>query len=178
MQLKQNFNSILPVLGVSVVKNESTLFVQHTDLIPTLLVLKNHITWQYTLLSSISGVDYLYSKQRFCVVYDLLSLCTNSRVRLKTFINEITSLESATTVFKNANWWEREVWDLFGIYFKNHLDLRRLLTDYGFEGFPMRKDYPLVGFIELRYDLTKKRIVLEPVELAQDFRFFNFETPW
>lgn len=104
MQLTHNFNKILPILGVSAVKNESTLFVQHTSLISTLLVLKNHITWQYTVLSSISGVDYLYSKQRFCVVYDLLSLHTNSRVRLKTFINEITPLESATVVFRNANW--------------------------------------------------------------------------
>jgi NADH dehydrogenase (ubiquinone) Fe-S protein 3 len=178
LHYNNNLNGILPLLGVSAIKNEKTLFVQHNVLLINLFSLKNHISWQYALLSSISGVDYLYSKYRFCVVYDLLSLRTNSRLRIKTFINEITSVESSVNIFINANWWEREVWDLFGIYFKNHLDLRRLLTDYGFEGFPMRKDYPLAGFIELRYDLTKKRIVVEPSVLAQDFRFFSFETPW
>jgi NADH dehydrogenase (ubiquinone) Fe-S protein 3 len=108
----------------------------------------------------------------------MLSLTFNSRLRIKIFVNEVTSVDSIVPLFCNANWWEREVWDLFGIYFQNHPDLRRILTDYGFEGYPMRKDFPLSGYVEVRYDQTKKRIVVEPVELAQEFRAFSYETPW
>ena len=123
-------------------------------------------------------MDFLGKDYRFSVVYDLLSLEFNSRLRVKVFTNEVTSLPSCTDVYINANWWEREVWDLYGIYFENHPDLRRILTDYGFEGHPMRKDFPLYGYIELKYDETKKRVVTVPVELAQDFRSFSFQTPW
>jgi NADH:ubiquinone oxidoreductase subunit C len=111
-------------------------------------------------------------------VYDLLSLTYNSRIRVKVFVNEITSVDSIVKIFKNANWWEREVWDLYGIYFNEHPDLRRILTDYGFEGYPMRKDFPLSGYVELRYDQSKKRIVLEPIELTQEFRSFTYDMPW
>jgi NADH:ubiquinone oxidoreductase subunit C len=107
-----------------------------------------------------------------------LSLCFNNRIRVKIFINEITSVLSSTSVFINANWWEREVWDLFGIFFENHMDLRRILTDYGFEGHPMRKDFPLFGYVELRYNENKKRIVSDKVQLSQEFRIFSFDTPW
>ena len=141
-------------------------------------VLKNHIGYQYKLLSCISGVDFLLKKYRFAVVYDLLSLTFNTRMRVKIFVNEITFVTSSVNVFINANWWEREIWDLFGIYFDKHPDLRRILTDYGFEGYPLRKDFPLSGYIEVRYDENKKRIVTEPLELAQEFRTFTFETPW
>jgi len=102
----------------------------------------------------------------------------NSRIRIKVFVNEITSIDSTVNIFQNANWWEREVWDLYGIYFNNHPDLRRILTDYGFEGYPMRKDFPLSGYVEVRYDQTKRRVILEPIELTQEFRSFSFETPW
>jgi NADH:ubiquinone oxidoreductase subunit C len=112
------------------------------------------------------------------VVYDLLSLTYNSRLRVKVFINEITAVPSACDIYINSNWWEREIWDMYGIYFENHPDLRRILTDYGFEGHPMRKDFPLYGYLEVRYDEGKKRVVLEPLELSQAFRQFNFETPW
>jgi NADH:ubiquinone oxidoreductase subunit C len=115
---------------------------------------------------------------RFSVVYDLLSLTLNSRIRVKIFINEVTPVASSVSVFANADWWEREVWDLFGIYFEGRSDLRRILTDYGFEGHPMRKDFPISGLVELRYDENKKRIVTEPVNFAQEFRSFNFELPW
>jgi NADH/F420H2 dehydrogenase subunit C len=129
-------------------------------------------------MSCISGVDFLNKKYRFSVVYDLLSLTFNSRIRVKVFLNESSSVDSIVSVFINANWWEREVWDMYGIYFDKHPDLRRILTDYGFEGHPMRKDFPLSGFVELRYDEMKKRIVVEPLQLTQDFRLFNYQTVW
>jgi NADH dehydrogenase (ubiquinone) Fe-S protein 3 len=123
-------------------------------------------------------VDFLTKNYRFSVVYDLLSLTYNSRLRLKVFTNELQSLPSSVNIFINANWWEREIWDLYGIYFDQHPDLRRILTDYGFEGHPLRKDFPLSGYIEVRYDDNKKRIVVEPLELTQEARFFTFESPW
>jgi NADH-quinone oxidoreductase subunit C len=130
------------------------------------------------MLTCISGVDFLDKTYRFCVVYDLLSLTYNSRLRVKVFVNEITSVPSSVNVFINANWWEREIWDLYGIYFDKHPDLRRILTDYGFEGHPMRKDFPLSGYVEVRYSESKKRVVVEPLELTQEFRSFTFQTPW
>jgi NADH:ubiquinone oxidoreductase subunit C len=123
-------------------------------------------------------VDFLTKNYRFSVVYDLLSLTYNSRLRLKVFTNELQSLPSSVKIFINANWWEREIWDLYGIYFDQHPDLRRILTDYGFEGHPLRKDFPLSGYIEVRYDDNKKRIVVEPLELTQEARSFTFESPW
>jgi NADH dehydrogenase (ubiquinone) Fe-S protein 3 len=129
-------------------------------------------------LSCISGVDILNNKYRFSIVYDLLSTVFNSRIRVKIHVNEVTSVDSVVSIYRNANWWEREVWDMYGLYFQNHPDLRRILTDYGFEGYPLRKDFPLSGYVEVRYDQTKKRIVVEPIELTQEFRSFNYETPW
>jgi len=130
------------------------------------------------VLTAITGTDYPERIDRFEVSYELLSLKFNNRLRVKTSINEVGSLESITKVYNSANWWEREVWDMFGIFFSNHPDLRRILTDYGFEGYPLRKDFPLSGYVEVRYDDTVKRVVCEPLELAQEFRSFNFESPW
>jgi NADH:ubiquinone oxidoreductase subunit C len=130
------------------------------------------------LLSCISGVDLLEKKYRFCISYELLSIVYNSRLRVKLFIDEISTIPSICSIFINSNWWEREVWDLFGIYFSNHPDLRKILTDYGFEGHPLRKDFPLTGYLELRYDIALKRMVSEPLELTQEFRVFSFEMPW
>jgi NADH/F420H2 dehydrogenase subunit C len=129
------------------------------------------------MLSCISGVDFLGKDYRFSVVYDLLSLTFNTRLRVKVFVNEVTSVPSCVDTFINANWWEREVWDMYGIYFDKHPDLRRILTDYGFEGHPLRKDFPLSGYVEFRYDEAKKRVSGEPVELAQEFRSFSYEMP-
>ncbi len=141
-------------------------------------ILKAHINYQYKILTAISGVDLIGKKYRFAVVYELLSLTFNSRIRVKLFMDEISSGVSISNLYINANWWEREIWDLYGIYFENHPDLRRILTDYGFEGHPMRKDFPLSGHVEVRYDESKKRVITETVELAQEFRSFSLETPW
>lgn len=171
-------NKIVPVTAEVTTEVEEILFISHPHLNFSLKTLKFHIHFRYTLLTSIAGLDYLHSKYRFCLAYDLLSILQNSRIRLKIFVNEITFVETVEDIFFNANWWEREIWDLFGIYFKFHSDLRRILTDYGFEGFPMRKDFPLSGYFEVRFDQTKNRVILEPISLAQSLRFFCFETPW
>jgi NADH-quinone oxidoreductase subunit C len=115
---------------------------------------------------------------RFEVVYNLLSLNRNLRVRLKLETDEEQPVPSSVGVFSAAGWWEREAWDLYGIYFSNHPDLRRILTDYGFDGHPLRKDFPLTGYVELRYDEDQKRVVYEPVKLKQEFRSFDFLSPW
>jgi NADH/F420H2 dehydrogenase subunit C len=172
------FKKLVPFVTYQLLENELCIIVSKDLLIFSLFCLKKHINFQYSMLSCISGVDFLENKHRFSVVYDLLSLTYNLRLRVKIFLNEISSITSSVHLFINANWWEREVWDMFGLYFEKHPDLRRILTDYGFEGYPMRKDFPLSGFVEVRYDDIKKRIVVEPIELSQDFRLFNFETVW
>jgi NADH-quinone oxidoreductase subunit C len=126
----------------------------------------------------VCGVDYPGRAERFEVVYNLLSLTHNRRIRVKVHTDADTPVPSVTPVFSSANWWEREAWDLFGIYFINHPDLRRILTDYGFEGHPLRKDFPLTGYVEVRYDEDQRRVVYEPVKLPQEFRSFDFLSPW
>jgi len=167
-----------PVLSYSIQKNEHIITTRNVDIILSIKLLKKHINYQFNLLTCISGVDLLSNDYRFSVVYDLLSLTFNSRIRVKTYTNEVTPINSIVSVFKNANWWEREIWDMFGIYFNYHPDLRRILTDYGFEGYPLRKDFPLTGYVEVRYDSVKKRIIVEPLELSQEFRLFQYDTPW
>jgi len=169
---------LIPIVTSISNNNELSINVNHKNLLFVMTFLKKHIDCQYNVLSCISGVDLLNTNYRFSVVYDLLSTTNNDRLRIKIFINEITSVNSIISIYRNANWWEREVWDMYGIYFQNHPELRRILTDYGFEGYPLRKDFPLSGYVEVRYDQTKKRIVVEPLELSQEFRFFNYETPW
>lgn len=173
-----NFFQILPVLTAFYYRYEISLVCLNKNLLLILNILKTHIHFQYNLLTAISGVDLLNEQYRFCVVYELLSVTFNSRVRLKVFLNTINNIDSSVVVFKNANWWEREVWDMFGIFFKNHPDLRRLLSDYGFEGYPLRKDFPLSGYIEIRYNENKKKIMIEPISLSQEYRLFSFELPW
>ena len=169
---------ILPIVSYQFFNKEVIV----TTLIPflniTLKILKNHINFQYKVLSCVSGVDLIEKSYRFCIVYDLLSLLNNTRIRVKVFTNSVVPLISATKIFINANWWEREIWDMFGVFFDSHGDLRRLLTDYGFEGHPLRKDFPLFGFFELRYNENKKRVVSEPLQLSQEMRNFVFESPW
>lgn len=158
--------------------DELELLVAPDGIIQVLSFLKDHHLGQFTNLVDICGVDVPTRKNRFEVVYHLLSINFNARIRVKTYTDELTPLESACCVFKGANWYEREVWDMYGVFFNNHPDLRRILTDYGFEGHPQRKDFPLSGYVEVRYDDEVKRVVVEPIELAQEFRKFDLKTPW
>jgi NADH-quinone oxidoreductase subunit C len=140
--------------------------------------LKKHSPLKFTNLMDIWGVDYPSNKERFEVNYLLLSIRFNIRIIVKVTVNEEEAIESVEEIFSSAGWLEREVWDMFGVYFVGNKDLRRILTDYGFEGHPLRKDFPLSGYTEVRYDDGEKRIVVEPLELAQEFRYFNFSSPW
>lgn len=149
------------------------------ELIPDLLrFLRDDARCRFTCLIDIAGVDYPERDRRFDVVYHFLSPTQNMRIRVKTATDETTSVPSVVDLFPAANWFEREAYDLYGILFSNHPDMRRILTDYGFRGHPLRKDFPLTGFVEVRYDDTKKRVVYEPVKLNQEFRSFDFMSPW
>lgn len=169
----------LPFLIINIFnKNDMCLITTIKNLLFCLYFLKEHIGFQYKLLSCISGVDLLKSRFRFSISYELLSIVFNSKLRIKIFVEEFSIIPSIVSIYKNSIWWEREVWDMFGLFFENNLDLRRILTDYGFEGYPLRKDFPLSGLYELAYDLNFKKIISTPVYLSQKFRFFNYETPW
>jgi NADH-quinone oxidoreductase subunit C len=141
-------------------------------------MLRDNPQCQFNMLVDICGVDYPERAQRFEVVYNLLSLPNNLRIRVKVPTDEATAVPSVTSIYRAAGWFEREAWDLYGIFFSDHDDLRRLLTDYGFEGHPMRKDFPLTGYVEVRYDEEQKRVVYEKVKLTQEFRTFDFLSPW
>ncbi|XP_066489124.1 NADH dehydrogenase [ubiquinone] iron-sulfur protein 3, mitochondrial [Tiliqua scincoides] len=158
--------------------NELEILIHPDGIIPVLTFLKDHTNAQFKSLVDLTAVDILTRQNRFEIVYNLLSLRFNSRIRVKTYTDELTPLDSAVPVHQAANWYEREVWDMFGVFFANHPDLRRILTDYGFEGHPFRKDFPLSGYVEVRYDDEVKRVVAEPVELAQEFRKFDLNSPW
>ncbi|MFH4974789.1 hypothetical protein AB6A40_001498 [Gnathostoma spinigerum] len=158
--------------------DELELLIHPSGVVPVLSFLKGNHSAQFTNLIFICGVDVPTRKNRFEVVYALLSVRFNARIRVRTYTDEISPIESVTSVFKGADWYEREVYDMFGVWFNNHPDLRRILTDYGFEGHPFRKDFPLSGYVEVRYDPELRRIVYEPTELAQEFRKFDLETPW
>lgn len=163
---------------VNVARNELVVHVAPEGLIPTMTFLRDHTNAQYKQVVDICGVDYPTKPYRFEVVYNMLSHRFNARIRVKTYCDEVTPVPSVASLFATANWFEREAWDLYGIYFLNHPDLRRILTDYGFEGHPLRKDFPLTGFVEVRYDDELKRVVCEPLEMTQEFRRFDFNSPW
>jgi NADH dehydrogenase (ubiquinone) Fe-S protein 3 len=168
----------LPLIAVDFDKNGPIISVKPENLLFVLKSLKLHTNTQYSVLTAVSGVDYPFRKRRFEVVYDLLSVKFNSRIRVKTFVDEVTPLVSAVSVFPAATWWEREVWDLYGVFFEENEEIKRILTDYGFEGHPLRKDFPLSGYVESRYDDKLKRVVCEPLEHAQEFRSFDFTSGW
>ena len=157
---------------------ELNVEVDGDHLIDTLTFLRDDAQCQFISLIDISGVDYPSREKRFDVVYHLLSPRQNLRIRVKVTTDEDTPIPSATGVYPGADWYERETYDLYGVLFSGHPDLRRILTDYGFEGHPLRKDFPLTGFVEVRYDDEIKRVVYEPVELRQEFRNFDFQSPW
>lgn len=158
--------------------DELEILIAPSGVVPVLSFLKNHHNGQFGSLVDIAGLDMPTRQYRFEIVYNLLSFRFNSRIRVKTYTDELTPIESVNDIFKAANWNEREIWDMFGVYFTNHPDLRRILTDYGFEGHPLRKDFPLSGYVECRYDDELRRVVQEPVELAQEFRKFDLAAPW
>ena len=160
-------------------KNELYLLnLNQSMFIKVAKILKENEKLKFNQLIDLTAVDYPNKKNRFEMVYILLSVEFNFRIIIRFFINENESVDSITNLFPAANWYEREVWDLFGIAFNNHPDLRRLLTDYGFIGHPLRKDFPLSGNVEVKYDLNEKKVVYEPVKLTQSFREFEFESPW
>jgi len=176
---------IMLILGkyikkVQLKKGEYNLYLRNEqDLEKVMFFFKYNINSQFKLLMDICGIDYMEKyKKRFEISYNLLSIKYWLRLHIKIHINEFTPINSIRKIFKSANWYEREVWDMYGIFFKNHNDLRRILTDYGFEGFPLRKDFPQTGYIELRYNNDFKHLVYEPLELSQDFRSFDFLSPW
>ena len=167
---------ILPFFIFQNIKDEHSLICSSFNLLISLKLLKDQINLQYTLLSCISGIDLLQSSYRFLIVYDLLSLKYNNRLKIKIFLKENQIIESIQNLYINANWWEREIWDLFGVYFNGNKDLRRILTDYTFEGFPLRKDFPLSGYMEIKYEFFNKSIVYKKIQLMQEFRKFDGES--
>ena len=164
--------------SVKFIDNEVTFIVYRSYLLRALFLLKTHCLCKFNMLVDIIGVDYPNRNSRFDVIYNLLSLQYNSRARVKIIIDEISPIDSVCNLYNSANWLEREVWDMYGVFFFNHPDLRRILTDYGFDGHPFRKEFPLSGYTELRYDDIQKRIVSESVELSQEFRSLKFPSPW
>jgi NADH-quinone oxidoreductase subunit C len=164
--------------GFEIAHGEAILTLPREAIVRTLTFLRDDGNCLYKMLIDICGVDYPDRAERFEVVYNLLSLKHNRRIRLKVATNEDTPVPSVNSVYSAAGWFEREAWDLYGIFFSDHPDLRRILTDYGFEGHPMRKDFPLTGYVEVRYDTEQKRVVYEPVKLTQAFRSFDFLSPW
>jgi len=163
---------------VSVAHGELAVLVDPSQIVPVLEFLRDDVRIQCTQLMDVCAVDYPERIARFEVVYNLLSVKQNLRVRVKLQTSDEVPVPSAVGVFPAANWFEREVWDMNGIFFEGHPDLRRILTDYGFEGHPLRKDFPLTGYVELRYDDAQKKVVYEPVKLAQAYRSFDFTSPW
>jgi NADH-quinone oxidoreductase subunit C len=166
------------VLQRTIAFGELTLAVAPADIVRVLTALRDDTQCLFEVLIDICGVDYPEREKRFDVVYHLLSPRRNQRIRVKCEADEDTAVPSAVEVFPAANWFEREAYDMYGILFSGHPDLRRLLTDYGFQGHPLRKDFPLTGYVEVRYDDAQKRVVYEPVKLTQEFRSFDFMSPW
>ena len=158
--------------------NETIIRTDREHLLQLLTYLRDDPACLFKQLIDVAGVDYPERTERFEVVYQLLSMKHNIRVRVKVTTDDKTTIPSVTSVFSSAGWFEREVWDMYGVLFSDHPDLRRILTDYGFDGHPQRKDFPLTGYVELRYDEEQKRVVYEPVKLSQAYRSFDYLSPW
>ena len=180
VSLAEHVAAALPdaVTATEIRRGELCVKIERESLLDVLRFLRDDPKCRFMLLCDLCGVDYPDREPRFDVVYNLLSVHLNQRIRLKIETDEAHPIASVTGLFSSAGWWEREAWDLFGIFFTDHPDLRRILTDYGFEGHPMRKDFPLTGYVEVRYDDEQKRVVYEPVRLKQEFRYFDFLSPW
>ena len=164
--------------GYAVAYGELTLEAKPDAIVNVMRTLRDDPRCQFACFIDVCGVDYPERAQRFDVVYHLLSPYQNTRIRVRVITDEVTAVPSITGVFPGADWFEREAYDLYGILFSGHHDLRRILTDYGFDGHPLRKEFPLTGFVEVRYDEERRRVVYEPVQLAQEFRNFDYLSPW
>ena len=179
-ELGQHVASVLSdqVMGISIAHDELMVTARAEQIVKVVTFLRDDPMCLFKVLVDICGTDYPERPKRFDVVYNLLSLVHNQRIRIKVEADDETPVPSITGVHNSANWFEREIWDMYGVMFSDHPDLRRLLTDYGFEGHPLRKDFPLTGFVEARYDEERKRVVYDPVKLSQEFRKFDFLSPW
>jgi len=166
------------VNSADIAGGELTLSVRRAEIMKVIAFLKDDPTTKMTTLIDIAGVDYPARERRFDVVYHMLSMQHNHRIRVKVKTDEDVPVHSIASIFPNADWYEREAFDMYGIAFDEHPDLRRILTDYGFEGYPLRKDFPLSGFVEVRYDEERKGVIYEPVNLPQEYRSFDFMSPW
>jgi len=164
--------------GHEVAHDELMVTARPDGLVKAMRFLRDDSQCLFKCLVDVCGADYPERERRFDVVYNLVSVAHNQRIRVKVPVGENEAVPSVTHVFPSAGWYERETWDLYGVYFSDHPDLRRILTDYGFEGHPLRKDFPLTGHVEVRYDDEQQRIVYEPVHLTQEFRTFDFLSPW
>ena len=171
-------SKMFPVKKIQIFNHEISIVVHASDLLDVLLFFKNNILYQFKLLTCISGVDYPMNKYRFKVVYELLSIRYNSRLRVKIFNHELVPVNSCEFLFPAAGWFECEIWDMFGIFFRNHSNIRRILTDYGFEGYPLRKDFPLSGYVEMNYNEVIKGVKEESIELSQEYRDFDTFSIW
>lgn len=158
--------------------DELTVHARRSEIVKVISFLRDDPSCRFSTLIDICGVDYPARAERFEVVYHMLSMHQNERIRVKVNASEDTAVPSLVSIFPVANWFEREAFDMYGIIFEGHPDMRRILTDYGFHGHPLRKDFPLTGFVETRYDEERKRVVYEPVKLTQEFRDFDFMSPW
>ena len=158
--------------------NHLTITIVFSSLEKITSLMKINNVCQFRTLIDITAIDYPEQEERFCLVYHYLSMHQNIRIRIKSFVKEEQIVPSITNLFPSANWFEREVFDMYGILFSNHPDMRRILTDYGFQGHPLRKDFPTTGYLELRYDQEKKKVIYEPVKLTQEYRNFDFMSPW
>lgn len=174
----ENIFSIVPIVRFELYNKESSFLIQTNLITEILTIFKNHFSYQLKVLTCVSGVDYPENFYRFQVVYELLSIKYNSRLRIKILIDELTPVNTVEHIYSTATWWEAEVWDMFGVFFINQYNLTRLLTDYGFQGYPLRKDFPLTGFLESRFNFPKNRVVYENIELAQEYRTFKYLSPW
>jgi NADH-quinone oxidoreductase subunit C len=177
-QLSESIKTALggAVTGATMVRGELTIEVKAADILKAMTHLQG--AGEFKILVDLCGVDWPERAKRFDVIYHLLSLTRNARIRVKAQVGEGESIPSIISIYPAAGWFERETFDMYGVPFEGHPDMRRILTDYGFSGYPLRKDFPLTGYVELRYDDELKRVVYQPVQLVQEFRDFDFMSPW
>jgi len=178
-ELRQHLEaSLKSVISATISGAELTVHVARDSIVQTLAFLREDSQCRFETLVDLCGADYPTEAERFEIVYHMLSMRLNQRIRVKVRTDETTAVDSVSGVFPVANWYEREAFDMYGILFSGHPDLRRILTDYGFDGYPLRKDFPLSGRVQVRYDEAQRRVINEPVKLVQEYRNFDFLSPW